>query len=739
MNTEPFKLAAEQRPLALRLRADLQRTQLSLAGVEYHVLHDATTGQHFQLREEEFALLSQLNGRVSLSELRTYFTERFAPQRIGAARLQAFLAQAYRGGLLISEYANQGRSLWQRAQEQRGRRFLNALVQIFQWRIVRFDPSALLAWVSPPLVILYSRSAACVWFVGLFMTLGIVLIHRHAMWEQLPHISQWLRAEHFPLLVISLLIAKSWHELGHAVACVRWGVRCREMGVQLMFGVPCLYCDTTVSWQLADKWKRMGISAGGLYFEGFLAAMSALVYHITLPGVIHDLSLNLLFVCTLGTLLVNANPLLRFDGYYLLADGLEIANLEARAKSHARAALEWLCFGGELRVLGPFEQHLSLRLVFLGCAMLAYRLLLLGGLMWGLRSTLLPAQLAPLADVLCLLIALSVLLPLIVAESQAREPFTGAEKRRTWLQIMLPLFAIIIAFVCWVPLPTRVMLSAVLEPEEKQNVYAAVPGCVVETVSPGQRVKQGERLVQLENHEFTREIELLESAAVEQALLIEQAEGAMLIHHAAANQIPAARESLRAIRERLVELKRYVARLEISAPREGIVLSPPQRVVQPSKRELATWSGSPLDVTNRGAFLDTGTMLCEIADENTFTAAALIDQADANRIQVGSPVRLKFAAISPILEGEVLELARVAVDDLPPALRALQRPKHAGNQNQQVDYWVRIRVLESPAKILPGMRCSLSITAAPETLFAKWQRWYERTIRFAASSSGAAL
>ena len=728
MTTEPLNLASEQRPLALRLRPDLRTFMLSLAGVEYRVLHDPATGKHFQLREEEFSILSQLNGCVSLSDLRTTFANRFAPQKIGLGRLQAFLAQAYRTGLLLSDYAEQGPALWARNREQRTRRMLSALAAIFQWRIFRFDPRSLLDMVSPLLLPLYSRVAGIGWFAGLAMACWIAMTHRHEMLEQLPQLSNWLRSEHFIPLALSLLIAKSWHELGHAVACRRWGVRCREMGVQLLFGVPCLYCDTTESWQLRDKWKRMGISAGGIYFEGFLAAGSAILYHFTVPGAVHDLCLNLLFVCTLGTLLVNANPLLRFDGYYLLADGLEIANLEARARSHAHAALEWLCFGGELRVLGPFESRLDLRFVCLGIVMLVYRMVLLGGMVWGVRMAFIPAKLAPVADLLTLLLAASVVLPMLLEQTRAREPFAAEERRRTWLRVLLPLLALFVLFACSVPLPSSLALPALLEPAKKEAIYATVPGRVVEMVLSGNRVKRGELLAKLENHEFTCEIARLQSAETEQLLLLQQAEAELLNNReGVGNRIPAARQSLASIRERRAELQRYVARLEVLAPQAGIVLPPTHRSARKSERELSTWSGSPLDAENRGAFMETGTLLCQLAEERTFSVTAIIDQADAIRVQQGHQATIRFSAISPQLKGEVMEVARVEAIDLPPELQSLKPPVRESQES--LNYLVRIRIAGSPEHIISGMRCQVRIASEPETLLAKLRRWYERTIR----------
>ena len=103
------------------------------------------------------------------------------------------------------------------------------------------------------------------------------------------------------------------------------------MGMLFLVLTPALYCDVTDSWLLPSKWKRIWISAAGIYVECFLAAIATFVWWNTEPGLLNSLMLATMFICSVNTILFNANPLLRYDGYYVMADWLEIPNLRIKS------------------------------------------------------------------------------------------------------------------------------------------------------------------------------------------------------------------------------------------------------------------------------------------------------------------------------------------------------------------------------------------------------------------------
>ncbi len=132
--------------------------------------------------------------------------------------------------------------------------------------------------------------------------------------------------------MLALAVVKVLHELGHALTCKHFGGDCHEIGVLLLFFTPCLYCNVSDAWLFPGKWPRIAVSAAGIAVEVFLAAIATFLWWFSIPGVFNTLCLNIMIVCSLNTLLINGNPLLRYDGYYVLADLLDVPNLGQQSR-----------------------------------------------------------------------------------------------------------------------------------------------------------------------------------------------------------------------------------------------------------------------------------------------------------------------------------------------------------------------------------------------------------------------
>ena len=99
----------------------------------------------------------------------------------------------------------------------------------------------------------------------------------------------------------------------------------------LLVFTPCLYANVSDSWMLPNKYHRAFIGAAGIYVEAILASIATFIWWFSEPGLLNYLALSVMFICSVSTVLFNGNPLLRFDGYYILMDLLEIPNLRQKA------------------------------------------------------------------------------------------------------------------------------------------------------------------------------------------------------------------------------------------------------------------------------------------------------------------------------------------------------------------------------------------------------------------------
>ena len=165
----------------------------------------------------------------------------------------------------------------------------------------------------------------------------------------------------FTLLVVILI-----HELGHAFACRRFGGECHELGIMFLVLIPTPYVDASTAWAFPNKWHRIFVGAAGMIVELFFAAICVFVWLNTNPNeLISQLAFNAMLVAGVSTVIFNANPLLRYDGYYMLSDWLEIPNLQQKSKDYLLGLIKRHVFRVKAhQPLPPGERAAALQAVF---------------------------------------------------------------------------------------------------------------------------------------------------------------------------------------------------------------------------------------------------------------------------------------------------------------------------------------------------------------------------------------
>ncbi|HUP80964.1 MAG TPA: site-2 protease family protein, partial [Pirellula sp.] len=207
----------------------------------------------------------------------------------------------------------------------------SAIGKLTQTQIPLGSPDRWLLHVAPKLGWIYSGVAAWFW-LGLLGVVGVLVGMRFDMFlSEMPDF-QSLRS---PALLVGygaiFVVTRFLHELGHAVVCKRAGASCKDVGLIMSFGMLCPYVDITDAWKIGSRMTRMGIALAGIYTECVLAFFAATVWLTTHPGWAHEVALQTLLVCTASTLLFNANPLMKYDGYFVLCDWLNAQNLREKS------------------------------------------------------------------------------------------------------------------------------------------------------------------------------------------------------------------------------------------------------------------------------------------------------------------------------------------------------------------------------------------------------------------------
>ena len=222
---------------------------------------------------------------------------------------------------------------------------LQTLTNILYIKIPIFDPEKLLMRMLP-----YCRFMFSTWFF--FVSVSFMLGGRRCWWprtsrrscSRLPSYQEFFSAKTLVYMWAALGIIKVIHEFGHGLSCKHFGGEVHEMGFLLLCLSPAMYCNVSDAWTMPNKWHRIIISFAGIYVELMIAAAATFIWWNT-PSqpFVNNMSLSLMVVCSVNTVMFNGNPLMRFDGYYVLADWLEIPNLRDRANRYMqRLAMEYM-------------------------------------------------------------------------------------------------------------------------------------------------------------------------------------------------------------------------------------------------------------------------------------------------------------------------------------------------------------------------------------------------------------
>lgn len=730
-------VAAIDRPLRLRKRQDLIVSEQWFSGARHFVIKDPLAATYVYLTEQEYFILGQLDGATSTAQILARFGRRFAPQQLTAAQLQPFLIQLHRQSLILGDAPGQGAQLYERRAAKHQFRLLKLAEKSLSLRFRGFDPAPLLAWLEPLTGWLFSAFGFVLWLVFVGWASVLVILDWDELHRRLPDAGAWLAGGNVIWLAAATIFIKTMHELGHAIVARRLGCRVHEIGVHFFFLLPCLYTNVSDVWLVPSKWRRLAVSAAGIYVELLLAAVATLLWWQAEPGVFSSLCLNVMIVASLGTLVLNANPLMRYDGYYVLADLLEVPNLEQRSLAQLVACLARWCLGAEGEVNDGLDARARPLLAAYAAAALAYRAALLIGVYFVSRRLLAPFRLEPLSDLLLAGAVLGMVIPLAATLGQ----FLVQARRKNELHpARLALTAAVVcalaAAALLVPLPQRITAPAIVEARGASRVYVTVAGTLESALSAGTRVEKGQVLAKLKSPELERDLARLHSELRRQEMHLAELETARGDDAAAAAAIPAARQSLEDLAARLAQLRDLMLRLEIIAPHGGIVLPPPERQSPSLATALPSWNNTPLDPANAGCFLATGTLVCLVGQPGDVEAVAIVDQADAPLAQVGRAARLAFPQWphGSIL-GTIEQVARIDTDQLPlnlAATGAIAQRLDAGGKPQSLvtTFQVRIKLPHPPEQLLPGAAGRVQIDALPETLAARMARWLSRTFRF---------
>lgn len=641
----PERSASGGIPLLLRPDLDILPVQ-TIHGAGW-LLRDPLRLSYFEVSPAGLRFLQLLNGWRSLSDLQQALQQEFPGEQITAEDLLGLQRSALQAGLLrtiwprrsvfgvsaggaehaCSKSAAVGFESWQSARNLLSRWGLQRLS--FRWRGP--DPTPLLNWLVPRLQRAWHPRIAQVLCGFVLLAFTAVLLSLSQLRSELPDLAALLTVSNLLALAVAVTVARVLHELGHAIACRWFGGECHELGVMVIVFFPLLYCDVSDSRRFPTS-QRILVAAAGIVAELLIAAVSAVLWLLSYPGFLHSLFLNLLLFCSLNTLLINGNPLMRYDGYYVLSDMLAIPNLWQQAAGAARRAGCRILLG-PARVADdalPVTPVAAAGLALLGAAMLVWRVSATLTLLIVLYRLLEPAGLES-AVVLPASASLLLGLPGLAAgvRNRVSEAVSPARARRgLWATV-----GVVLVLLC-VPFSWPASVPCVLTPGRAAAVYAKAPGELVWSIAAGSVVRAGDVLAEFRNAELEQQLAAAQGLRTQRQATVRSLQNRQFAESTAAAALPAAEESLKAADERYQTLRAAYGELTLRSPRAGVVLQPRNVPAAVDDGEtVRTWDRYVLDSGTVGAWVEPQTLVCWVGDAGDLRVVAMSEQSDVERLQ----------------------------------------------------------------------------------------------------------
>ncbi|MEN9864455.1 MAG: hypothetical protein RL748_45, partial [Pseudomonadota bacterium] len=544
---------------AWREELALQEAPRGLDGAPHWNLYDPARNRFFRIGWLEFMLLSHWRTGISTQQLCEQVAQNstLQPQVDDVLNLLNFLEH---NQLLRASSPAQRLTLQKVARARE--------LSVWQWllhhylfvRIPLFKPEAMLRasqsayeWLCRPLVM---GAIALLGAIGMWR----VINQWDAFTQTFLYFFSWQGALCYGL---ALALTKLLHELGHAYTARHYGLRVPTMGVAIMMLWPMLYTDTSEGWKLNSQRARLGIGAAGVVAELMLAGLAALAWSVLPEGPLKSAAYVLAAVTWISTLAINLNPFMRFDGYYLLMDALDMPNLHERAFAFARWHLRRHLLGWDYPIPEPEHATRAGWLIVYAYTTWLYRLILFVGI----AATVYYFFFKILGIILFAVeIGWFVVRP-AVQEARVwlknREQWQG--KKRAWLSLTLILLTLLLLALPW---HSSIRGDGYWQAAQHSRIFpphAARLNRIL--VKEGQSVRAGQVLAELESPEITAQLRATESAIAGLQARIDGAIGDVTLFERT-RVLQQELASSQATRNFLLEEQN---RLRMLAPHDGIV------------------------------------------------------------------------------------------------------------------------------------------------------------------------
>ncbi len=630
--------------LTPRLRPHAQIHRHQYRGETWYVLQDLASERFHRFSPAAYFVIGLMDGKNTVQGIWDQALVQLGDDAVTQDEVIQLLGQLHGADVLQCDVPPDTAELFRRRERQERQALTKRVLSVFAWQIPLFDPDRLLERLLPLARPFFGWFGFVLWCV--VVGAGVFAATTH--WRELSEnvLDRVLLPENLLMIWLVFPLLKLLHEFGHAFAVKARGGEVHEMGVMVLVLTPVPYVDASSAWAFRGKWQRFAVGAAGMMVELFIASLALALWLAVEPGLFRALLYNVMLIAGVSTVLFNANPLLRFDGYYMLMDWLEIPNLRTRGTQY----FVYLC---EKYLFKRPEAEAPLatageRAWFVGYTVSSffYRIVVIVAILvfLGEQSLLLGIVFAAFTAFSWLVLPAAKIVNYILNDPKLRRVRGRAMVASTLVA------AAVVGLLFAVPVPLRTTAEGVVWLPDESFARAGSDGFVDRVVArPGDWVKPGEALIETTDIELATELKVLEARVLEL--------DARHRSHAGGDRVKAemVEEERRFALQNLERAHERAGELTIKARAEG-------EFVMPRAPDMP------------GRFVKKGELLAHVVNVDAIIVRAIVSQQDIDLVRNSArrvDVRLVEHIDAPV-RGSLKRLVPSASDQLPSAALGTQ-------------------------------------------------------------------
>ncbi|MDZ4253869.1 MAG: efflux RND transporter periplasmic adaptor subunit [Sulfuritalea sp.] len=610
----------------------------------WYVLQNHSTGKFHRFTPVANLIIGLMDGRRTLQDIWSIACDRLGDEVPTQDEVIKLLSDLHRADVLQSDAPPDLQELQQRRIKHVRMRWKQYLGNPLSLRFPLFDPDRMLNRLMPFVRPLLGWRGAVLWLAVVGWATILIAMH----WTELSGdvIDRVFSVQNLLLIWFVFPLIKALHEFGHAIATKIDGGEVHEMGIMLLVLMPIPYVDASSATAFRDKRSRMLVGAAGMLLEIFIAALAVFAWVNLEPGIERAIAYDVILVAGISTLLFNANPLLRYDGYYILADWLEIPNLAQRSNEYLGYLVNRYLFGLEGGRSPTAARGEPGWFVSYAIGSFAYRMFMM------VSIALLVASQFFFVGVVLALWAFATML-VIPAVKKLHYLFVGpqldAHRQRALISSGV-IALLVLAVFAWLPAPSSTQAEGVFWAPEEAQVRSTVDGFITRVVAkPGQQVSRGDVLIECEDPELAARTRVLQAQLDE---LEARYNASIISRRVQADMINEQKAHLLAALE--LAYKRQ-GELQVRSPSDGIFVMS--------------------DVPNApGKFTQRGEILAYVTDSAASHVRVVVAQSAENLVsQRTRKVEIRPAgSVWQSFEAQIKREVPAATDELPSMTLSLQ-------------------------------------------------------------------